>query len=65
MTCAAKDLSKVQAQAREWNIALAVVGEVGGQSIAVSGLLDLPLGELSAAHGRWLPEYMSGPDAQG
>jgi phosphoribosylformylglycinamidine synthase subunit PurL len=37
-----------------------IVGEAGGEEIAVLGLVSLPLQRLSEAHEAWLPRYMAG-----
>ena len=35
-----------------------MVGEAGGEALAVEGLFDLPLARLRAANEGWLPGFM-------
>jgi len=35
------------------------IGESGGDTLSVKGLLELPLAELASAHEAWLPAYMA------
>ena len=44
--------------ARSANIPTAILGEAGGQSIIIEGVLDLPLAELRTAHEGWMPAFM-------
>ena len=56
---AVKDPDAVLAAAVKAGVPAAVVGEVGGDAIAVDGLFSLPLSRLRDAYEGWLPAYMS------
>ncbi len=50
----------ILAAAREAGVPARTVGRAGGESLSVSGLLDLPLTALREAHEGWMPAYMAG-----
>jgi phosphoribosylformylglycinamidine synthase II len=45
-------------EAAKAGVAIARIGTVGGDALAVSGLFSVPLARLRAAHEAWLPRYM-------
>jgi phosphoribosylformylglycinamidine synthase len=63
VTCAAGDLSKIEERARANGVELAAIGTVEGNNLAVSDLVELPVDKLRNTHERWLPDFMSGPEA--
>jgi phosphoribosylformylglycinamidine synthase len=46
------------AAAKAAGLTATIVGQAGGQDLAVDGLFTLPLDQLRAAHEGWLPAYM-------
>jgi phosphoribosylformylglycinamidine synthase len=55
---AAKDPAPVLQAARDAGIPASVLGEAGGDAIAVEGVMALPLADLRKAHEGWLPAFM-------
>jgi phosphoribosylformylglycinamidine synthase len=56
---AADDAQALIAQANAAGLAAAAIGKAGGQSLAVEGLLDLPLTDLRETHEGWMPAFMA------
>ena len=54
------DPEAVLKAATEAGLTAAVVGQAGGQDLAVDGLFSLPLAKLRAAHEGWMPSFMDG-----
>ncbi|HEY8616802.1 phosphoribosylformylglycinamidine synthase subunit PurL [Phenylobacterium sp.] len=52
------DPEAVLAAAQAAGVPAAVVGRAGGEALTVTGVLDLPLSELRAAHEGWMPRFM-------
>jgi phosphoribosylformylglycinamidine synthase len=52
------DPAPVLAAAKAAGVPAAVVGQAGGDSLAVEGLFALPLADLRQAHEGWMPGYM-------
>jgi phosphoribosylformylglycinamidine synthase subunit PurL len=48
----------VLAAAKAAGVPAAIIGQAGGESLAVEGLFALPLATLRDAHEGWLPKYM-------
>jgi len=46
------------AAAQAAGVPAAVIGQAGGEDLAVDGLFSLPLSRLRQAHEGWMPEYM-------
>jgi phosphoribosylformylglycinamidine synthase len=40
-------------------VEIAVIGQVGGEDLKVTALIDIPVAELRRAHEAWLPAYMA------
>ena len=57
---AVKDAAVVLEAAKAAGVSAAVIGQAGGEDIAVDGLFALPLAKLRSAHEGWMPEYMGG-----
>ena len=57
---AVKDAASVLDAAKAAGVTTAVVGQAGGEDIAVEGLFSLPLASLREAHEGWMPAYMGG-----
>ncbi|MDF2901731.1 MAG: phosphoribosylformylglycinamidine synthase, partial [Phenylobacterium sp.] len=57
---AVKDAASVLDAAKAAGVTAAVVGQAGGEDIAVEGLFSLPLASLREAHEGWMPAYMGG-----
>ena len=45
--------------ARNVGLSCEAIGEMGGDRLAIDGLIDLPLAALREAHEGWLPSYMA------
>ncbi len=54
---------RLEEKAAEHGVTLTKIGSFGGDSVAVDGLLDVPLADLRTAHESWLPSFMAGPIA--
>ena len=50
---------EVLSEATKAGVPAVVIGYSGGASLAVKGLLSLPLADIKAAHEGWLPAYMN------
>ena len=57
------DPEAVLKAATEAGLTAAVVGQAGGEDLAVDGLFTLPLAKLRAAHEGWMPGFMDGATA--
>jgi phosphoribosylformylglycinamidine synthase len=57
---AVKDATVVLDAAKAAGVSAAVIGQAGGEDIAVEGLFTLPLAKLRSAHEGWMPSYMGG-----
>ena len=55
---AVADPEAVLKAAVEAGLTAAVVGQAGGEDLAVDGLFTLPLSKLRAAHEDWMPGFM-------
>ncbi len=55
---AVKDPAVVLDAAKAAGVTAAVIGQAGGDDIAVEGLFALPLAKLRSAHEGWMPSYM-------
>ncbi len=55
-----KDTEAVLAEAAAAGVAAETNGGSGGASLTVNGVNAISVGELRAAHARWLPAYMAG-----
>lgn len=57
---AVKDATAVLNAAKAAGVTATVIGQAGGEDIAVEGLFALPLAKLRDAHEGWMPAYMGG-----
>ncbi len=57
---AVKDAAVVLEAAKAAGVTATVIGQAGGEDIAVEGLFALPLAKLRSAHEGWMPAYMGG-----
>jgi phosphoribosylformylglycinamidine synthase len=57
------DPDAVLKAATDAGLAAAVVGQAGGEDLAVDGLFSLPLARLRSAHEGWMPQFMEGAAA--
>lgn len=57
---AVKDPAVVLDAAKAAGVSASIIGQAGGEDIAVEGLLTLPLAKLRDAHEGWMPTYMGG-----
>ena len=55
---AAAEPAPILAAAQAAGVAAAVIGQAGGDTLAVEGLFDLPLDQLRQVHEGWMPGYM-------
>jgi phosphoribosylformylglycinamidine synthase len=60
VTCRSDKLGSVLTAAADAGVEIAQIGQVGGDSLELAGVIDLPVDELSRVHEAWLPGYMSG-----
>lgn len=57
---AVKDPAVVLDAAKAAGVTASIIGQAGGEDIAVEGLFTLPLAKLRDAHEGWMPTYMGG-----
>lgn len=55
---AARDPNPVLKAARDAGLEAAILGDAGGDAIAVDGVMSLPLADLRRAHEGWMPAFM-------
>ncbi len=60
LAIAAKSADAVCARARQAGVAVAVIGETGGDTLRLGGSAPLVVRELLDAHEGWMPSYMAG-----
>jgi phosphoribosylformylglycinamidine synthase len=57
---AVKDAAPLLDAAKAAGVTASVIGQAGGEDIAVTGLFALPLAALREAHEGWMPSFMEG-----
>jgi len=55
----ARDADDIVARARAAGVPARIIGVTGGESLTVDGAYTISVSELSAAHEKWLPNYMA------